>query len=429
MKGFIRFVDPAGLTENAGGLTSEESAILDEINRKVTGAESFDAIMDFLFERTRSIFPCDRISIAFLEDNGRRVVTRAVRAAYENLTVAPGYSDGLAGSTLKEILKSGTIRVINDLRAHLEMKPSSTSTAAIVQEGQLSSLSCPLIVEERPVGFLFRNSRKPGAYSDHEVLLHALMAEKLSHAVEKAWRISQLSRANEGYMEMLAFASHELKSPLASISMECEMLLDEYAGKLTDEQRESLKRMYRKVHSLLETTNDYLSLAAYEGGQLKINILEKVDLLADTVYPAVEQLNAQMEAKQMRMVIKPAEGVGTVSCDPKAFQAIFLNLIGNGIKYGKEGGRVEISLKKDDQKFSATVFNEGPGFPAGEKIKLFKRFSRLYVPELKKVRGTGVGLYLVWQLIDLHNGTIAADSEYGKWAEFSFSVPQPDNPD
>lgn len=425
MNELIRFVDPALLMENAGGLTAEESTVLEEINRRVTGAESFDAIMDFLFERTKSIFPCDRVAIAFLEDNGRRVATRAVRADYKDLIVSPGYSAGLVDSTLKEVLQSGKIRVINDLQAYLDMKPSSTSTASIVQEGQRSSLSCPLVVEGRPVGFLFRNSRKPGAYSDHEVLLHALMAERLSQAVEKAWRIAQLTRANEGYMEMLAFASHELKSPLASISMECDMLLDGYAGTLTDDQTASVKRMYRKVHSLVETTNDYLSLARFEGGQLKINIIEKVDLLADAVYPALEQLNAQMDARQVKIVIEPAGGVGTVSCDPKAFQTVFLNLIGNGIKYGKEGGQVKVTLKTEPHRFSAAVFNEGPGFPAEERNKLFKRFSRLYVPEFQKVRGTGVGLYIVWQLIDLHNGSITGSSEYGKWAEFAFSIPQP----
>lgn len=425
MKELIRFIDPAELLRKPASLTTEESDALNEINRRVTGAESLDVVMDFAFSRTKNIFPCDRIGIAFLEDRGRRVVARAARANYSNIVLNEGYSEGMAGSTLQEILQTGRIRVIDDLRAYLDIKPSSRSTAAIVEEGQRSSLTCPLIVEGRPVGFLFRNSKKPAAYSEHEVLIHVLMAERLSQAVEKAWRIAQLSRANEAYMEMLSFASHELRSPLATILMECRMLLDGFAGGLSGEQRASIGRMEKKVQSLVDTTTDYLSLARYEGGRLTLKIAETVDILEDVIKPVLEQLNEYAKDKQMRITIEPETGLNDISCDPGAFQTVFLNLIGNGIKYGEEGGEIRISLNTGGSSFSASVWNTGPGFPPEENNKLFKRFSRIYAPEFKSIRGTGVGLYIVWQLIDLHGGIVNARSEYGKWAEFQFSVPQP----
>ena len=421
----FRFINPADLAGAEDLITPEESRVLDDINRKVAGAATFDAIMDFLFERTGGILPCDRISVAFLEDRGRRVATRAVRARYKNLVLSSGYSENLAGSTLNEILDTGNIRVIGDLEEYLRRKPGSISTAAVLREGLRSSLSCPLKVEGRPVGFFFRNSVKPFAYAEREVLLHVQIAERLSQAVEKAWRIAGLEAANQGYMEMLAFASHELKSPLASMSMECDMLLEGYAGQLSDQQLSSLRRMRGKIRLLMDTTDDYLSLARFEGGQIGVSIVDAVDIVADAIYPALEALHAQREDRRITVSIEPEHGLPPVSCDPRALRTVFLNLIGNAIKYGEDGGEVRVSLHVDNSSFSASVHNTGIGFPPEESSKLFKRFSRLYIPELQKVKGTGVGLYIVRHLVDLHNGRVSAKSEYGKWAEFTFSIPQP----
>ena len=421
----IRFVDPADLEQSGGSITSDEVAVLDEINAQVAGTENFEAIMDFVFERTKDIFPCDRIGIAFLEDRGRRVVSRAVRTRYPRSYLGTTYSEGLAGSSLKTILEQGHLRVIHDLERYLEENPESHSTKLLVQEGLASSLTCPLVVEGRPLGFFFRSSKKKNAYTDRELLLHTRMAARLSQAVEKTWRIEQLRAANKGYMEMLAFASHELKSPLASMSMECDMLLEGHAGELSEAQRLSITRMHGKVRALMETADDYLSLARFEGNQLGIKIVNGLDALADLIYPALEQLNAQVEARGMKISIEPPEGVGAISCDPAAMQTVFLNLIGNAVKYGTEGGAIKITLTLSGGRFNASVWNEGPGFPAEERQKLFKRFSRLYVPEFRKIRGTGVGLYIVWQLVDLHNGRVGARSEYGKWAEFNLTIPQP----
>jgi K+-sensing histidine kinase KdpD len=69
------------------------------------------------------------------------------------------------------------------------------------------------------------------------------------------------------------------------------------------------------------------------------------------------------------------------------------------------------------------VWNEGPGFPESEKIRLFKRFSILQTPELARRKGHGVGLYVTWKIIMLHGGRIWADSKHGEWAVFTFEIP------
>ncbi len=81
----IVFLDPAEILKKTDTLKEHERVALEEINRKVTAAESFEKIVDYIFEATKDLFPCDRIAIAFLEDHGRRVVARAARTKYNDI--------------------------------------------------------------------------------------------------------------------------------------------------------------------------------------------------------------------------------------------------------------------------------------------------------------------------------------------------------
>lgn len=419
----IDYIDPAEIIGEAASLSNEEARALEEINRRVAAAESLDSLIDFVFEGTSHIFPCDRIALSFLEDNGRRITARLSRARYSPLLLYPPYSAPIAGTSLEKVLQSGEVRIINDLEQYLKIRPESEVTQLLVQEGARSSLTCPLKVEGRPVGFLFRNSRSSYAYSEHEVLLHALMADRLSQAVEKTLRIDQLTAANKNYMEMLAFASHELKSPLASISLECDMALDGFFGEIQEQQSESLRRIHSRARSLIDTTDDFLNLARFEGNEHKLNISSSVDFIADVIAPAAEMVAAQAREKSIEISLPAPSAQVIVPCDPRAMRTVLNNLLSNAVKYGRENGRVNVALDRSPDTLVCRVRNEGVGFPSEQKRNLFKRFSRLDVPEFKSIRGTGVGLYIVWRTIDSHGGNIWADSEYGKWAEFAFKLP------
>ena len=104
---------------------------------------------------------------------------------------------------------------------------------------------------------------------------------------------------------------------------------------------------------------------------------------------------------------------------------VMTNLLGNAAKYGKEGGEVRITVICEPSRVEVRVWNEGLGFHEEDRAKLFRRFSRLQDPELRVRRGTGVGLYNSWRIIQLHHGRIRARSEHGSWAEFSFELSQP----
>ncbi len=406
--------------------SAEQQTVLDRINQKVAAAASVESLIDFLFDEVGSICSCDRVAMAFVIDEGRRVVAHYAHASYEPLILGKGYSEQLRGSTLEDIIETGRVRVIGDLQAYLNAKPQSESTKLVCREGIRSSMTCPLSVDGRNVGLLFRSSRQRHAYDIGHVRFHWAIAERLAQAVEKAWRIEQLAESNRAYTEMLGFVSHELKSPVASMIMDAELLVGGYMGEMSDEQIGKIRGMMAKGDYLLGLVNDYLNLARLEGGDMDLNSKIGVDFAADVIAPAIDIVRPQMDAASMRLVMDIPAGAVAVSleCDPGLMKIVAVNLLSNAAKYGVERGEIRVTVGVEDGWVQFSVRNEGPGFDEAAKSKLFRKFSRLDDPELRKRKGTGVGLYTVWRIVHKHGGTIVADSQKGEWAEFTVKLPQ-----
>ncbi|HPO12661.1 MAG TPA: cyclic nucleotide-binding domain-containing protein [Candidatus Hydrogenedentes bacterium] len=421
----LRYVDVSGQRWLYEECSPQERLILDMVNQKVASASSLDAIMNFLFDSMRRVGACDRLGLAFIEEEGRRVTLYWTRADYEPLSITKGYTADLQGSSLEAVLESGQPRVINDLKLHLMKNPGSVSTKLIVREGIRSSMTCPLIVEGRPLGFLFRSSRHPNVFDKHQVQLHLAIAERLTQAVEKAYRIEQLTAANQAYFEMLGFVSHEIKSPLASSVMDCSVLLGGWLGSMEPLHRQKIERIDFKCRYLLDLVGEYLNLSRIESSQLQPNFQQDVNFVDEIIDPAIEIVAAQIEEKGIRLTRDWDGGDIAVHCAPDLLKIVAVNLLSNAVKYGNENGEIRIRLQRQDHRFEVSVWNEGPGFPEEERSKLFRKFSRLQTPELLKQKGTGVGLYTTWKIILTHKGHIRAESEQGKWAQFTFEIPQP----
>jgi signal transduction histidine kinase len=422
----VHYIDPAQPAPALQPFTEEERRILRLVNHRVAALPTLNDVVDFLFEETKNIFPFDRIGLAFVEDGGGRVVSHYARAAYEPLLLTQGYTEDLTATSLGPILERRMPRIIDDLEAYLDAKPASRSTRLLVREGVRSSLTCPLSVEGRVVGFMFRSSRRPAAYSTRHVELSIAIAERISQAVEKTWRIEQLEEANRAYFEMLGFVSHELKSPMASMVTDAKLLSEGYLGELEPQQKAKMERLIHKGQYLLGLVNEYLDLARLEESGQGLRAQPATLFVEEVLEPAVDLVRPQLDLRHMRLITQlPPEGSLLVTCDPGLLRIVLVNLLGNAIKYGDQGGEIRVSVLKRRRGISVSVWNEGPGFPAAEKDKLFRKFSRLDNPALQGHKGTGVGLYNSWRIIQLHGGRIRAASKPGAWAEFSFSIPQP----
>ncbi len=425
----VTYVDPFRDGAARRPISPEARSLLRTVNQKIAARPSLRAIVDYLFDTTQVLIPCDRIGLAFVDEKGEFVTSYYNRASYERLHVQQGYRESLQGSSLLEVLRNGLPRIIGDLEAYGRDHPRSRSTRLLVREGVRSSLTCPLSVEGRVVGFIFRSSRDAHSYNPQHIELQMAITERLSQAVEKAWRIEQLEEANYAYTQMLGFVSHELKSPVASMVTDAQILSQGYLGDLTPEQRAKCESMVRKGQYLLGLVREYLDLARVEGGELTLQTRSRVDVMREVLEEALDIVRPQADAHGMQlMVCVPSPALPPVCCDPTLLRIVTVNLLDNAVKYGDEGGDIRVKAdlsaeRKHGERLKISVWNSGPGFSQAQQDKLFRRFSRLDDPALKSRRGTGVGLYNSWRIVQLHKGRITADSEQGEWAEFSFEIP------
>jgi len=159
-------------------------ALLD-VTGKINSGLVIEEVLNYIYESFGELIPYDRIGCALIDPVEMSVRSIWARANCDSLELSPGYTAPLERTSLAGILESGKPRILNDLQAYVREHPCSDATRRIVREGHRSSLTCPLIVEGRPVGFLFFSSKQPGVYAGAHVETYLEIAFHISVIVEK----------------------------------------------------------------------------------------------------------------------------------------------------------------------------------------------------------------------------------------------------
>jgi class 3 adenylate cyclase len=168
-----------------------------ELTHEINKGLLVDEVLGRIYDTFRAVIPYDRIGVALLEDEGRVLTSRWVRADYEEARIPLGYSAPMPGSSLQKIVETGEPRIINDLFKYLETHPYSKASKLIYAEGIRSSLTCPLIAVGRPIGFIFFSSRETSTYQSLHSEIFKLIAGQLSVVIEKSHAYEQLIKEKE----------------------------------------------------------------------------------------------------------------------------------------------------------------------------------------------------------------------------------------
>lgn len=162
--------------------------VIERVNRGV----QLEQMLDELYLSISQIIPCNRLGLAFLDDTGTTAIARWCRSDHP-LRLTQGYQAPLNGSSLAVIRDTRQVRIINDLDQYLASHPGSVHTRLLVEEQMRSSLTCPLVVQNRVIGFLFFTSVRPNAYSSEQTRFYQHIASQISVLVEKARLTSALA--------------------------------------------------------------------------------------------------------------------------------------------------------------------------------------------------------------------------------------------
>lgn len=144
-----------------------------------------DEVLDRIYVDFHDFIPYDRMGVSLIDESTQTVTAIWARSDQPRMRIRKGYTARLEGSSLQNIIRSGQPRIINDLQHYLYEHPESFSTKLALSEGIRSSITCPLIANGKPIGFIFFSSSQPAAYRDAHVTLYQHISEQLSAIVEK----------------------------------------------------------------------------------------------------------------------------------------------------------------------------------------------------------------------------------------------------
>lgn len=213
--------------------------------------------------------------------------------------------------------------------------------------------------------------------------------------------------------EFLSLATHQLRSPLTSIKWGLASLKDNFSKEIID-------HLLITTEDLIGTVNDLLDISKIEQGGLVMKF-EEFDLY-DFIRRLVEEFRMSAESKDLKLIFEGDNKSCFVSADQNKIRQVFVNLIDNAIKYTAHGS-VQVSFERSEKEAIVRVTDTGPGISKTELSQIFNKFLRGAAGKASEA-GSGLGLYLAQKIVQLHKGSIEADSRgLGKGSVFTVKLP------
>jgi signal transduction histidine kinase len=226
---------------------------------------------------------------------------------------------------------------------------------------------------------------------------------------EESLRVTneKLVASNKSYVDLIGFVAHELKGILASAVLNAYAVRDGYLGLINFKQRKALDSVTRNLDYLDATVRKFLNLGRIERGELTVHKTD-LSLKKDVFDVSIHSLAAISVRKglEVRNEIDPAL---RVQADADLLQIVANNLVGNAIKYSPDLGRICVTAASVNGRIEVEVYNDSTPLSDEQRGRLFRKFSRLDNPETRKVKGTGLGLYITKQIVERHGGTIRVE--------------------
>ncbi|MFO1462467.1 MAG: HAMP domain-containing sensor histidine kinase [bacterium] len=303
----------------------------------------------------------------------------------------------------------------------------------------------PLVAERRVIGALIGISRTEFVDETRIGVLENF-SNQAALAIESAQLFDEirnknieLERANRIKSEFLAIMSHELRTPLTAIIGFSELLMEEVMGELNAEQKDSLREVINNGEHLLHLINSILDLAKVEAGKMELN-LEDFSL-EDLVQEVASSVSPLLKKKQQKLELKIESPLPAFHADARKIRQILLNLISNAIKFTPESGAITLRARHLREwpaeaavhappfptcpagYFSLEVEDNGIGIDPKDLKTIFNVFEQVDSSFTRRYQGTGLGLALTKQFVEMHQGAIWVESEKEKGSTFHLVLP------
>lgn len=427
----------------------------EELDKKITGLFSLQRLTRTISTTLEENLIFKMIEPRHLEDLGFERACGFLWNEKEKkfvLYLNIGYSEEEA-----KIIKSS---IESDRGLYLDVINNERPLSSIVNQGDEALLKrvtdffdvtyfviCPILPKEGSKGFLFVGTQKTDtSLTEGDQELITILANQVGQALENArlfeklWRSQQdleikveertraLSLAledvkviNKRKTDFISAVSHELRTPLTSIKGYAAILTAGKLGVLPPAAKERLEKINAHSDELVHMVNDLLDIARIEAGKTVMKI-EGQDI-KNIIANVADLISIQCKNKNIELIMDIHKETPKVLADRSQIERVFINLLGNAIKFTPQNGKITIGVKPKEAVVQIYISDTGIGMPAEALDKLFQEFYRVDNPINQQVKGTGLGLSLVKHIIEAHKGKIRVESIPDQGSTFSFTLP------
>ncbi len=321
------------------------------------------------------------------------------------------------------VLRTGKPQLIGEIPDEMLAQAAKDERhLALIRSLGLKSYICvPLVASGNAIGVLtFATAESGRTYTDADLALAMDLAQRAGVAIENTQLYQALRETDRRKDEFLATLAHELRNPLAPIRNALQILnMPRVDAETVQRSREMMER---QVHHLVRLVDDLLDVSRVMRGKIELR-RERVEL-ASVVARAVETVQPLVDAQGHQLSVRlPPESLA-VEVDPVRLAQVVGNLLTNAAKYSEANGHIRLTAERDGGVAVLRVGDTGIGIAKDMLPRIFELFVQVDHASTKAQGGLGIGLTLVKNLVEMHNGTVEARSEgLGKGSEFVVRLP------
>ena len=405
-------------------LAAQQTATVEILNAISRPVFDLAAVFETLARNAVTLCRADAAQIYRFDGDAYRVVA--------HFGGPPAYVDFLSGLVIrpgketvigKAVLERRTVHVPDVLADEDYFFPELQRLG-----GYRTLLGVPMMSDEVPIGAIgiWRTAIDP--FTEKQVEVVTTFAAQGAIAIAHVELVRQLGEKNRQLevvsrhkSEFLAQMSHELRTPLNAVIGFSEVLLERLFGELNDKQEEYLRDILGSGRHLLSLINDVLDVSRVEAGRMELELgdLDVERVLADALVLVREQ--AARRGQTVALDVEPQ--LPRVRGDERRIKQVVANLLGNAVKFTPEGGRIVAGARAVDGAIHVFVDDTGIGVDPDDQEAIFEAFNQVTTGPEPKPEGTGLGLTLSRQIVELHGGTVWVESRVGEGSTFTFSLP------
>jgi signal transduction histidine kinase len=411
------------------------------------GSSELGTLLQEVADAAAELLQAESGAVTLVVEEGRFLRVAAVTGP---LAPAMGALVPMDSSLLGAVVASDTPIVTNDMNADPRSYRMPGLDILLRTAAMVPLRSAGVVIGTVSV----YNHRDGRPFAEHDLQLLETLGDQVVVGLDRAAVLDEIRRSERSLAaknlelqraarlkgEFLANMSHELRTPLNAIIGFSDLMLTEGVGPVSPQQREFLEAVLRNGRHLLELINGILDLSKVEAGRMSLS-LAPTDL-REAITGAVADTESLRRAKKQNVWVELDGSPLNVIADGVRVRQVLFNLLSNASKFTGEGGSIILSALStraplappaeragDERKLVTkdvvwvSVADTGIGIAAGDMPKLFQEFSQVDSTASRQAQGTGLGLALSKKLVELHGGTIGAESLPGRGSTFWFILP------